>query len=167
MPIPGIEQPALLPVDDALRLRRFAGVCPAALGWYQDPETVWLVDGVREPYTAERLAQMYRYLDGMGELYWIEALQSGCFVPVGDVTFWQDDLPIVLGEKALRGQGIGRRVIAALVDRARALGWPELSVREIYRWNTGSQRCFEAAGFRRARPTPQGYSYRLDLTNMQ
>ena len=50
MPIPTIAQPETLP-------------------WYQDGETVWLVDGDRRPYTLERLRRMYEFLDARGELY--------------------------------------------------------------------------------------------------
>ena len=31
---------------------------------------------------------MYEYLDGHGELDWIEPREGGAFRPVGDVTFW-------------------------------------------------------------------------------
>ena len=58
MPIEGIQQPEFLPVDDALRLRRYDGVCDAALDWYQDEEMVYRVDGVRRKYTPELLRQM-------------------------------------------------------------------------------------------------------------
>ena len=89
MPISNIEQPEILPVDDGLRLRKFDDSFDFAFEWYQDPETVWLVDGVRRPYTRETLANMYHYLDGQGELYFIEALDGGVFRPIGDVCFWQ------------------------------------------------------------------------------
>ena len=49
MPIPNIEQPELIALDDTLRLRRFDDRFSFAFDWYQDPETVWLVDGVRRP----------------------------------------------------------------------------------------------------------------------
>ena len=72
MAIQGIEQPEMIQIDDALRLRKYDGVHDFALGWYQDEETVWLVDGKRNPYTPERLNGMYRYLNDAGELYFIE-----------------------------------------------------------------------------------------------
>ena len=113
MPIAGISQPEIIAVDDTLRLRRFDGKYEFALGWYQDAETVRLVDGQAKPYDMQRLGQMYRYLDAHGELYFIEVFRHGAFVPVGDVTFWQYDCPIVIGEPQLRGCGIGRRILAA------------------------------------------------------
>ena len=76
MPIKGIEQPQLIDVAPGLRLRRFDGEYAFALAWYQDGETLYLVDGKREPYTMERLEGMYRWLDERGELYFIELLRA-------------------------------------------------------------------------------------------
>ena len=39
--------------------------------WYQDTNLVYLVDGIREPYTKEKLIRMYHYLRDHGELYFI------------------------------------------------------------------------------------------------
>lgn len=158
-----MEQPAVIEISETLRLRKFDGEFDFALVWYQDPELVWLVDGKREPYDRDRLARMYRYLNNAGELYFIEALSNGSFTPIGDVTFRQEDMPIVIGDPAFRGKGIGRSVISALVRRGRALGYPHLSVREIYDWNEASRRCFESVGFRICGKTEKGAAYRLDL----
>ena len=65
MPIPGITQPELIAVDDGLRLRKFDGNYDLALPWYQDSETLLLVDGADKPYTPERIRQMYDYLAAM------------------------------------------------------------------------------------------------------
>ena len=53
MPIEKIEQPQIIEIDDTLRLRRYDGKFDFAFEWYQDTETVYLVDGVKEPYTLE------------------------------------------------------------------------------------------------------------------
>lgn len=164
MPIPSIEQPDCLEITPSLRLRRYNGEFAFALPWYQDPETVRLVDGRAEPYDLARLERMYTYLDIHGELYFIEYRCAGeAFEPVGDVTFWREDMPIVIGDKALRGRGIGRRVVARLIERGRALGYDTLFVNEIYDFNTGSRRCFESQGFFPYEATEQGHRYRLDL----
>ena len=81
MPIPGVVQPNILEVEAGLRLRRFDGQFAFALPWYQDEETVYLVDGKRTPYTAEALERMYAYLDAHGELYFIEVLADGVYRP--------------------------------------------------------------------------------------
>ena len=163
MPIEGIVQPEILPVSDTLRLRRYDVVHVDALAWYQDKETVWLVDGVRKPYDTARLERMYRYLDAHGELYWIEQLRDGAFVPIGDVTFSAEDMPIVIGDRTCRGRGVGSQVIQALIARGKQLNFPALHVREIYRWNDGSRRLFTKAGFLKDCETDSGCSYILHL----
>lgn len=163
MPIPNIEQPEYLEIDGKLRLRRYDGVFGFALPWYQDGETVLLVDGKAEPYDLARLERMYTYLNEHGELYWIELDCGAGFVPVGDVTFRREDMPIVIGDKALRGRGLGRRVAARLIQRGRELGYDTLYVEEIYDFNTGSRRCFESLGFLPYATTQRGCRYRLEL----
>ena len=163
MAIQGIEQPALIQIDESLRLRKYDGVHDFALEWYQDEETVYLVDGKRDPYTMERLGGMYRYLNNAGELYFIEDLENGTYKPIGDVTFWQEDMPIVIGDRNYRGRKIGRRVVSALVKRGVALGYDHLEVGEIYDWNEGSRRCFESVGFQAYEKTEKGAKYRLLL----
>ena len=161
MAIQGIAQPETLRIDESLRLRKYDGIHDFALAWYQDEETVWLVDGNRNPYTLERLGRMYRYLNNTGELYFIEVWENGTYKPVGDVTFWQEDMPIVIGDPAYRGKGIGSKVISALVARGKSLGYDYLCVEEIYDWNEGSRRCFARLGFRPYEKTEKGAKYRL------
>lgn len=163
MPIPGIEQPGLIPIDGELRLRAYDGEHGFALRWYQDAELVYLVDGVREPYTAEKLDRMYRWLDAHGELYFIEARQGELWRPIGDVTFSQEDLPIVIGEAEYRGRGVGGRVLCALIERGRALGYAQLGVQMIYHYNAASLRCFEKAGFAVSGRTEKGVRCTLAL----
>ena len=159
----GIEQPEIIQIDNTLRLRKYDGVHDFALEWYQDEETVYLVDGKRDPYTMERLGGMYSYLNNAGELYFIEALENGTYKPIGDVTFWQEDMPIVIGDRNYRGRKIGRRVVSALVKRGVALGYDHLEVGEIYDWNEGSRRCFESVGFQAYEKTDKGAKYKLTL----
>lgn len=169
MPIEKISQPEYIPLGPGLRLRRFAGLTPElsarALGWYQDPQTARLVDGPSaKPYTQERLEQMYGYLHQNGELYWIEEDRSQGFCPVGDVCLLPGgDLPIVIGPKDCRGRGIGGRVLRGLIARARELEFPQMRIKEIYRYNEGSRRLFLSCGFREAEPTAEGSSFVLDL----
>lgn len=163
MPIPGIVQPDLIMIDDAVRLRKFDDRFDFAFPWYQDEETVYLVDGVRRPYSEETLGNMYHYLDRHGELYFIEVLENGAYRPVGDVTFWQEDLPIVIGDAGYRGKGIGGKVVSALIERGRKLGYDRLFVREIYEYNIGSRKCFESVGFRAYEKTEKGNRFVLEL----
>ena len=163
MAIQGIDQPAVIQIDESLRLRKYHGVHDFALEWYQDEETVYLVDGKRDPYTVERLGRMYRYLNNAGELYFIEVLENGTYKPIGDVTFWQEDMPIVIGDRNYRGKKIGRKIVSALVERGKELGYDHLEIGEIYDWNEGSRRCFESVGFQAYEKTEKGAKYRLLL----
>lgn len=164
MPIPGIPQPACLVVGDGLRLRAYDGRFDFALEWYQDPELLYLVDGDTDPYDAERLRRMYEYLNAHGELYFIEVRTGGDWRPIGDVTFWREDIPIVIGERTFRRRGTGRSVISRLTERARELGYREIFVREIYSYNTGSMRAFSAAGFAPYKTTARGSTWRKIFT---
>lgn len=160
MPIFGIQQPEIINITSELRLRKFDNKYSFALAWYQDGETVKLVDGLdAEKYDSDTLKRMYEYLNNIGELYFIEILENNKFLPIGDVTFCKDDMPIVIGNKSYRGKGIGKKVIEALIQRARDLGYQELKVGEIYNYNIASQKLFESCGFKKAEPTNNGYSY--------
>ena len=163
MPITGIEQPEILQIDNNLRLRKFDGIYDFTFEWYQDEETVYLVDGVRKKYSQKTLKCMYEYLDKQGELYFIEVLEGNAFKPIGDVTFWQKDMPIVIGDKAYRGKGIAKKVIAALIQRGKSLGYTEVYVNEIYEFNIASRKCFERMGFVVHEETQKGSSFVLRL----
>ncbi len=163
MAIQGIEQPDVIQIDDALRLRKFDGNYDFALIWYQDEDMNYMVDGKRGTYDYDQLTRMYRYLENKGELYFIEVKENGEYKPIGDVAFWQDDMPIVIGDMAYRAKGIGRRVIGALVERGRELGFDSIGIGEIYDWNEPSRRCAESVGFRAYEKTERGKKYRLIL----
>lgn len=164
MALDGFAQPELLAVDETLRLRRYCDDCAFALAWYQDRETLLLVDGADRPYDMARLLRMYRYLAARGEVYFIEVRDGAAgWRPIGDVTLCREDLPIVIGERALRGRGIGRRVLGALIARGKALGLSHLAVQEIYHYNIGSQKLFESLGFQAVEDTGKGRRYRLEL----
>lgn len=155
--------PEILPVDEELRLRPYAGDVDVDLAWpwYRDPETVALVDGPGSPaYDRDRVASMYDALVTQGEVYLIERRTSEGWQAVGDVTLAPDTLPIVVAP-GQRGQGIGRRVLLRLVDRARVLGWQELRVREVYDDNTASHRLLAGLGFVARPDPPPAYVLRL------
>ena len=80
------------------------------------------------------------------------------------MTFWLEDMPIVIGDPRYRGQGIGTEVISALINRGRSLGYDHLEVEDIYDWNKPSRRCFEKLGLRVYKKTEKGASYSLRLT---
>lgn len=163
MSITGIEQPNFIYIEENLRLRKFDGVYDFAFQWYQDEETVWLVDGNRDKYSENQLQRMYEYLNNKGELYFIEVYENGKYIPIGDVTFWEEDMPVVIGNRRFRGQGIGKKVIDTLIQRGKELGYTTLKVNEIYDFNRGSQKCFESVGFVAYEKTEKGSRYELKL----
>ena len=164
MPISGIEQPEFIFIDETLRLRAYDGHHDFALDWYQDPTLVYLVDGIQQPYDKQKLSRMYHYLNTHGELYFIEYFQNETYVPIGDVTFSKSDLPIVIGQKAFQGRGIGKRVIETLIARARILGFDQLEVQDIYEDNIASRKMFEGLGFIATAKTVKGHRYALKLS---
>lgn len=153
----------MLSINEELRLRPYDGNHQFALEWYQDPELVYLVDGIKEPYDLDKLNRMYRYLSTHGELFFIEAKINGSFKPIGDVTLMKDDLPIVIGTKEYQHRGIGKQVIQYLITRAKSLHFDHLGVDCIYFYNQPSQKLFESLGFRRIATTNKGYRYRYDF----
>ncbi|HFI0790178.1 TPA: GNAT family N-acetyltransferase [Streptococcus suis] len=163
MAIDGVEQPKLLEIDKYLRLRKYDGYHDFALIWHQDLELVWLVDGNKEPYTLDRLNRMYGYLATNGECYFIEILENGQFLPIGDVTLLRDDFAISIGDKRYWQKGVGSKVLQRIVERAREVGLEEILVKEIYDWNTGSRKLFEKCGFEAVEKTKKGWSYRLTV----
>ena len=165
MPISGIEQPEIIEIEEGLRLRKYTDDCAFALEWYQDEETLLLVDGVNAPYDKDRLYRMYHYLRDRGEVYFIEIMMEdkSTYMPIGDVTFWQEDMPIVIGDPRFRGKGIGKKVVKALVDRAQKLGFSSVSVAEIYDYNIASKKMFESVGFRAYEKTEKGSRYKMEM----
>lgn len=157
-------QPGYINIDEELRLRKYDGKHDFALKWYQDSELVRLVDGENaKPYDYKKLNDMYTYLKKKGELYFIEIKKENDYVPIGDVTFWNEDMPIVIGDKNYRGKGIGLKVIITLIKRGKDLGYENLYVNEIYFYNIASQKTFEKAGFKKHKEKETGYSYKIKL----
>ena len=155
----------IIQINSSLRLLPYflADHRDVALTWYQDVDLVELVDGVRSPYNVEKLNAMYSYLEKHGDLFWIEFREKGEWLPIGDVTLSQENLPIVIGNPTYQHQGLGRKVLKALIDLARQRGWTELKVQEIYTFNPISRRCFESLGFVESRRTESGVGFLLKL----
>jgi GNAT superfamily N-acetyltransferase len=126
--------PETLPVDDEFRLRPCAGEADVDL-------------------TSRSGSQ--------GERYQIERrTPDGAWLTVGDVTLSPDTLSIVVAPE-WRRQGIGRRVLLRLVDRARVLGWEHLHVREVYAGNDAALRLLTGIGFVPRATPPPALSLRL------
>ena len=156
----------IIQINSSLRLVPYylADHRDVALTWYQDVDLVEFVDGDRIPYNVEKLNDMYSYLEKHGDLFWIEFREKGEWLPIGDVTLSQENLPIVIGNPTYQHQGIGRKVLKTLIDLARKKGWKQLKVQEIYTFNRISIRCFESLGFVESGATEKGLSFVLTLS---
>lgn len=158
-----MEQPEIIQIDNETRLRKYDGNYAFAYDWYQDVDMIYLIDGVKQAYSYETLTNMYEYLNKQGELYFIEVKKDRKYLPIGDVTFWQYDMPIVIGDRNYRGKGIGKKVIRSLIERGKNLGYHDLYVNEIYDFNIVSRKCFESLGFEPYEKTDKGSRFRLNL----
>ena len=145
MPINNVIQPDKIIVSDRLNLIKYdwKNDYNRIIKWYSDEETLMLVNGNTNKYDCEQIDRMYDYQSEHGELYFIE--YDGEII--GDVTFSQQDMPIVIGEKSLRHSGIGLAVIKKLIERAKSIGYDKIFVQEIYDYNVASQKLFKKAGF--------------------
>ena len=155
----------IIQIDSSLRLVPYflTDYRDVALTWYQDVDLVELVDGVRIPYNVEKLNDMYSYLEKHGDLFWIEFREKGEWLPIGDVTLSLENIPIVIGNLTYQHQGLGCKVLRALIDLAQQKGWKQLKVQEIYTFNRISRRCFESLGFVESGSAEKGTSLYLKL----
>lgn len=154
----------ILDIDENLRLRPFDNHYGFALPWYQDQETVELVDGKdAEIFDLERVGEMYEYLKERGELYWIDIKESENWKTIGDVTLMKDSIPIVIGPKEYRHRGIGKKVISRLIERARELDYEKIVVKEIFDYNITSRKMYESLGFHVIENTKDGFKMELWL----
>jgi uncharacterized protein GlcG (DUF336 family) len=67
------------------------------------------------------IKRMYTYLESIGELYFIEVYEGNTWIPVGDVTLSDKNMPIAIGEPKYWGRGIGKDVISKLLERAKKI----------------------------------------------
>lgn len=162
MPIENVMQPEIIQISDNLRLKKYEETVEMSYWWYRDPIVLKGISGeIAEPYSKERVQRMYQYLIEHGELYYIEIWKEERYFPIGDVTFWREDMPIVIGDASYRGVGIGELVIQALINRAKTLGYKEIFVEDIYFSNISSQHVFKKCGFCKYKKKENSWSYRL------
>jgi len=170
MPLSGITQPELIPIRDGLRLRKYDGNFEVFLPGYRDPCVYQNSEGIFDESKIPDLnyvKRMCQYLDGHGELYFIEALEDGVFVPIGDVTIKPENPPIAVWSQKYRHAGIGRAVMEAVITRLKELGFSKITGSTVYKWNVPSQKLHEKLGFRRVGETEKDFLYDLDLTDRE
>lgn len=159
-----MAQPEILEIDAALRLRKpEPSQWAMALPWYQDPQVLRFSEGTDQPYDMEVVNRMYEYLQEIGELYFIEIKEGDQWLPIGDVTLADTTMPVTIGIPKYWGQGIGRKAIIRLLDRARDLGYKTIKLKKIYHYNQRSQRMFQAVGFKKIAEDETGILCQIDL----
>lgn len=99
------------------------------------------------------------------ELYYIEVLENGRFVSVGDVTVKEENPPIAIWDEAYRRKGIGTAVMKAAIRRLKELGVSDIRGSLVYKWNTPSQRLHEKLGFTLRGETEMELLYDLHIPN--
>lgn len=162
-----ILQPEVIDIDDTLRLRKYDGKYEIAIPWYQDPIVYYNSEGITDPEKipdTEYIKRMYRYLSEHGECYWIEVLEKGVFIPIGDVTLKEENPPIAIGVAQYRSVGIGTKVMRAIIRRAKELGIPKLYGSKVYTYNKISQKMHESLGFQCVGISENEMYYEIDLT---
>lgn len=131
-----------------LRPLRLPDDVECALPWYQDSGVLNYSEGEGTlPYDLATVERMYSHLAKIGEVYIIEIIKDGSWVPIGDATLAKNMLPIVIGREEFRGKGIGKRVIRILIERAKELKWQQVKISKIYSYNFASKALFEGLGF--------------------
>ena len=160
MPLDNINQPEMIRLSDMLRLKKYDGHFEQALPGYQDPfvyqNSEGIFDDAKKP-NSEYVERMCRYLNRVGELYFIEVLENGQYVAVGDVTVKPENPPIAIWFPAYRGRGIGTRVMQAVIDRLRELGYEKITGSTVCRWNDSSLRMHQKLGFQIVREEKDAY----------
>lgn len=124
------------------------------LSWYEDKETVKMVDNSETPYDLDQLERMYEYLNKKGKLFYI-AYKNNL---VGDCAIFDDNMVAIVISKEYRGRKIGSKVLDKLISYARENELPYLKA-EIYGFNQISKKLFKSKGFEKIGRE----MYKLDL----
>lgn len=156
-----MNQPKIINIQERLRLYTpDKSEWDHALPWYQNEKVMYLSEGIsNRVYGLDEIYKMYEFLSTRGELYFIQVCENQDWVSIGDVTLWEENLPIAIGVEAYWQQGIGKQVIKTLLKRAKEKGMQKISVPAIFHYNTSSQRLFESLGFKKVGENSTEKSY--------
>lgn len=114
----------------------------AALPWYQDAALCRQVDNRDTPYDLALLRQMYRYLKGQGQLFYIKCAGRLC----GDICLQRSGEINIVVAAAYQNRRIGTQAVEQVVDMAKKQGMP-LVYADIFSFNARSIRMFHSLGF--------------------
>ena len=165
MPFKEIDQPNIIKIDEDLRLRKLnEEEWGLGLPWYQKKNVLYYSEGVTDKvYDMNIINRMYKYLSDIGELYFIEALEENKWIPIGDVTLSEENMPIVLGDEKYWGRSIGKKVISKLIERAREINLDKIYIPSIYKYNDRSRNLFTSLGFIKVSENEKEESFQLKL----
>ncbi len=143
-------QPDVLQVTETIRLKKYDGHYEKALSGYQDPyvyqNSEGIFDDTKKP-DLNYVKGMCEYLQNAGELYFIEVLENGGYIPIGDVTVKAENPPIAIWFEKYRGMGIGTAVMETVLARLKELGAEKITASSVYKWNEVSLKMHRALGF--------------------
>ncbi|MBO0468297.1 GNAT family N-acetyltransferase [Enterococcus plantarum] len=158
--------PKKVRLSETIRLIPFDTLREESLKWYQDPESMRNIVGVRITYTKEQIQQMYEWQNDHGLLYYIEYKKDKKTQIIGDVWLAEDDYAIVI-DKAFRDQHIGRMVTKYFIYKSKKMGRDFMTVSEIFNWNKASQKMFTRLDFFPFKENKDSWSYRKRLKNLK
>ncbi len=162
MPFCNIEQPETIEIEQGLRLKRFDGNIDKMVDGYNDPVVYQNSEGIFDQDKipdVDYIKGMCKYLENVGELYFIEVLENGEYSSIGDVTVKAENPPIAIWQDKYRGIGIGSKVMKAVINRLSFLGYKKIAGSSVFKWNTASQRMHERLGFARVGETERDIIY--------
>lgn len=140
-------------VDD-INLVKYFSDYKLTLPWYEDVETVKMVDNANIPYDLDKLKTMYNYLNYNGDLFYIAYKNK----LIGDCAIFDDNMVAVVVSKEYRGRKIGSKVLGKLISLAKEKDLAYLKA-EIYDFNQVSKSLFKSHGFEKIGRE----MYKLDL----
>ena len=127
---------------DGLCLVKYFPAYKLTLPWYEDVETVKMVDNANTPYDLDQLKTMYNYLNNNGDLFYIAYKNK----LIGDCAIFDDNMVAIVVSKEYRGMKIGSKVLDRLITLAKEKDLAYLKA-EIYDFNQVSQSLFKNHGF--------------------
>lgn len=160
------NQPNIIYIDDNLRLKAYDGNYEQAIPWYQDEVVYYNSEGITDVSKIpdkNYVKRMYDYLYNHGELYFIEVKENDSFAAIGDVTLKEENPPIAIGVAKYRGIGIGKKVMNAIIKRAKEVGIEKIYGSTVYEYNTASQKMHESLGFKCVEIKDNKRMYELQL----
>lgn len=158
-------QPEILVVDEDLRLKKHPKEnWKLALPWYSNEKVLLFSEGIKDgrTYDLDTINKMYTYLESIGELFFIEIKEGNRWIPIGDACLSESNTPIVIGDEKHWGKAIGKRVLGALLQRAKQKNMRKISI-EIYDYNERSKNLFQSFGFKKMRSQGESGFYELEI----